>query len=96
MARCWIASTNGDKFTIDWGPSDKLYTGGRTQVLACNVFIDGVFTERGLLHREDFESGHYGRISGYSLVSDVELPFYFGSRESSGTYFNLVAHITVN
>ncbi|KAF8606885.1 hypothetical protein BDV93DRAFT_604206 [Ceratobasidium sp. AG-I] len=81
---CWITSTSGVKFTIRWGSSDNPYTGIRSHVLACNVSIDGVFTERGLLHREDFENANPGEIRGYSLDSDVELPFCFGAREYSG------------
>lgn len=81
MFRCWIASTSGTKFSISWGSAEEIYPGKTSHVLACSVFVDGVFTERGLLLREDFENGDRGRISGYSLDAHSELPFYFEERD---------------
>lgn len=84
MLRCWIASTSGTKFSISWGSADALYTGNKSDVLACSVFMDGVFTERGLLFWEDFKNEDHGRISGYSLDAHSELPFCFEERNPNG------------
>ncbi|KAF8606884.1 hypothetical protein BDV93DRAFT_553346 [Ceratobasidium sp. AG-I] len=80
-AECWIASTSGTKFSISWGSANALNSKRISHVLACSVFVDGVFTERGLLPREDFERGDQGKMSGYSLDAYFELPFCFEERD---------------